>query len=62
MPLAEDQHPVGDLYPGGEYEPFRVSVHPRRPRRGGDDPQSLGFEHLAESGGEERIAIVNQGL
>src|SRR6188472_1484951 len=26
MPLAEDQHPVGDLGPGGEHEPFRVCV------------------------------------
>jgi hypothetical protein len=29
MPLAEDQHPVGDLRPGGEHEPFRVSVRAR---------------------------------
>ena len=26
MPLAEDQHPVGDLHPGGEHEPFRISI------------------------------------
>jgi hypothetical protein len=26
MPLAEDEHPVGDLGTGGEHEPFRVSV------------------------------------
>jgi hypothetical protein len=26
MPLAEDQHPVGDLGPGGEHEAFRVCV------------------------------------
>ena len=26
MPLAEDEHPVGDLGPGGEHEPFRISV------------------------------------
>src|ERR1700745_2018335 len=26
MPLAEDEHLVGDLGPGGEHEPFRVSV------------------------------------
>jgi hypothetical protein len=26
MPFAEDEHPVGDLCPGGKYEPFRVSV------------------------------------
>ena len=29
MPLAADQHPVGDLGPGGEHEPFRISVRPR---------------------------------
>jgi hypothetical protein len=34
MPLAEDQHPVGDLGPGGEHEPFRVSVRARAPGRG----------------------------
>jgi hypothetical protein len=22
VPFAEDQHPVGDLRPGGEHEPF----------------------------------------
>jgi len=26
---AEDQHPVGDLGPGGEHEPFRISVRAR---------------------------------
>ena len=26
MPFAEDEHPVGDLGPGGEHEPFRISV------------------------------------
>ena len=29
MPFAEDQHPVGDFGPGGEHEPFRVSVGAR---------------------------------
>jgi len=29
VPLAEDQHPVGDLGPGGEHEPFCVSVRAR---------------------------------
>ena len=33
MPFAEDQHPVGDLGPGGEHEPFRISVRARAPRR-----------------------------
>jgi hypothetical protein len=30
MPLAEDQHPVGDLRPGGEHESFRISVVQQR--------------------------------
>jgi hypothetical protein len=30
MPLAEDEHPVGDLGTGGEHEPFCVSVGRRR--------------------------------
>jgi hypothetical protein len=30
MPLTEDEHPVGDLGPGGEHESFRVSVAPHR--------------------------------
>ncbi len=29
VPFAEDEHPVGELGPGGEYEPFRVSVRAR---------------------------------
>jgi hypothetical protein len=29
VPFAEDQHPVGDLGPGGEDEPFGVSVRAR---------------------------------
>ena len=33
MPLAEDQHPVGGLGPGGEHEPFRISVRPWAARR-----------------------------
>ena len=31
MPFAEDQHPVGDLRPGGEHEPFRITVGARTP-------------------------------
>ncbi len=26
VPFAEDQHPVGDLRPGGEHKPFGISV------------------------------------
>jgi hypothetical protein len=28
--FAEDEHPVGNLGPGGEYEPFGIGVGPRR--------------------------------
>ena len=33
MPLTEDHHPVGDLGPDGEHEPFRISVRARAARR-----------------------------
>src|SRR5208283_4830554 len=33
MPFAEDQHLIGDLGPGCEHEPFRVSVRARAPGR-----------------------------
>jgi len=29
MPLAEDQHPVGDLGPGREHEPLRIGIRAR---------------------------------
>jgi hypothetical protein len=37
-----------------------MAFHPRRLRQGGDNPQSFSLEHLAERGGEDRIAIMNQ--
>ena len=30
VPLAEDEHPVGDLGPGSEHEPFGKGVAPHR--------------------------------
>jgi len=30
MPFAKDEHPIGDFRPGGEHEPFRISVGPHR--------------------------------
>src|SRR5215469_5509710 len=33
VPFAEDEHLVGDLGPGGEHEPFRVSLRARAARR-----------------------------
>ena len=47
MPLAEDQHPVGDLRPGGEHEPFRITV---RARAAGRD-----LHRLDTSPGQDRV-------
>ena len=33
MPLAQDQHAVGELGSGGEHEPFGVAVRPWATRR-----------------------------
>src|SRR5580704_5316793 len=33
VPFADDQHPVGDLRPGGEHEPLRIGVRARTPGR-----------------------------
>jgi len=33
MSLPEDQHPVGQLGPGGEHKPFRISIRARAPGR-----------------------------
>jgi len=47
MPLAEDQQPVGDLRPGCEHEPIRISV---RARALGRDLHRLGT-----SAGQDRV-------
>jgi hypothetical protein len=47
MALAEDQHPVGDLRPCGEHEPFRISV---RARAAGRD-----LHRLDTSPGQDRV-------
>lgn len=33
MSFAENRHPVGDPSPGGEHEPFRISIRARTSRR-----------------------------
>jgi hypothetical protein len=38
MPFAETEHPIDDLGPDGEHEPFRKSVRARAARR---DPHGL---------------------
>jgi len=47
MPLAKDQHPVGDFRPGGEHEPFGIGVRTRAARRD--------LHHLGPSVGQERV-------
>ena len=47
MSLPEDQHPVGDLSPGGEHEPFRISVRARAAGRN--------LHHLDTSVGQDRV-------
>ena len=62
MPLAEDEHPVGDLGPGGEHEPFRISVHPRRLDRRADNPDARSLEHRIECGGEAGVPVVQDKI
>ena len=52
MPLAEDEHPVGDLGPGGEHEPLRKSV---RARASGWD-----LHGLDAGSGEDRVERVGE--
>lgn len=33
MSLAADQHPIGDLRPDGEHEPFRINIRARAAER-----------------------------
>ncbi len=53
MSLSKDQHPVGDLAPGGEHEPLRESV---RPRASGRDLHRL--DTGAGQGCIERIGVL----
>ena len=47
MSLAEDQHPVGHLRPGGEHKPFGIGVRPRAPGRD--------LHGLDTSAGQDRV-------
>jgi hypothetical protein len=52
MSLAEDQHPVGDLRPDSEHEPFRISVRARVP--GWD------LHRLDSSVGQDRVKRLGE--
>ena len=47
VPLAEDQHPVGDLGPHRQHEAFGEAVRPRTPRRD--------LDHLDARVGQDRV-------
>jgi hypothetical protein len=47
MPFAEDQHPVGDLRPGGEHESLRITVRSGAPGRDSYDLDTgTGQDHV----------------
>ena len=60
MPFAGDQHPVGDLGPGGEHEPFRIAVRSRAPRRDFHDRDTSPGQHRVERCGELTGAVPDQ--
>jgi hypothetical protein len=60
MALAVNQHPVGHLDPGGEHEPFRISIRPGHPRRGLHGPYTLAGEDVIERAGELGVAVPDE--
>ena len=50
--LAEDEHPIGDLGPGGEHEPFGKGVCPRTSGRD--------LHCLDTGGGEDRVERIGE--
>jgi hypothetical protein len=60
MPFAEDQHPIGDLGPGGEHEPFRIAVRSRAPRRDFHDRDTSPGQDRVERCGELTGAVPDQ--
>jgi len=60
MPFAEDQHPVGDLGPRCEHEPFRVSIRARTPRRDLHGLDAGIGQHRIERAGELPGPVADQ--
>lgn len=52
MPFAEGEHPVRDLGPYGEHEPFRISVRARAARRDLHRPDTSLSQDRVKRGGE----------
>ena len=60
MPLAVDQQPVGDLGPGGEHEPFGISVRARTSGRDLKRPDTGAGQGRAEGISELPGPVANQ--
>ena len=60
MPLAEDQHPVGDLGPGGEHESFRIGIRARASRRDLHGLDTGGGQDRVEHLGELPCSVTDQ--
>jgi hypothetical protein len=58
VPFAEDQHPVGDLGPGGEHEPFGEGIRARAPWRDLHGPDPGAGQDSVERGGELPGAVA----
>jgi hypothetical protein len=60
MPLAEDQHPVGDLSPGREHEPFRIGTRSRALGRDFHGLDSAASQERVEGRGELPGSVADQ--
>ena len=60
MSLAEDEHPVGDLRPGGEHEPFRISIRARASGRDFHGLDASVGQELVEGSGELPGSVADQ--
>src|SRR5215472_7225528 len=58
--LAVDQHPVRALSPHGPYPPLRITVRPRRPRRGLHGSNALAGKDSIERRSELGVAVPDE--
>ena len=60
VPFTEDQHPIGDLGPGGEHESLGVSIRARAPGRDLHCSDACAGQDRVEGFGELPCAIPDQ--
>ena len=60
MPLAKDQHPVSDLHPGREHEPFRIGVRARTAGRYFHGLDTCYGQHCVEGRSELPGPVLDQ--